>query len=61
RGTRLFNIIFHGVGGDYLTVSSEAHDQLLKFLADNNETYWVDSYINIMKYASKTAVLEIPQ
>jgi hypothetical protein len=42
-------------------VSSEAHDQLLKFLADNNETYWVDSYINIMKYASKTTVLEIPQ
>jgi len=51
KGTRLFNILFHGVGGDYLTVSSEAHDQLLQFLADNSETFWVDSYINIMKYA----------
>ena len=52
NGTRLFNILFHGVGGDYLAVSSEAHDQLLKFLVDNSETYWVDSYINIMKHAS---------
>ena len=52
KGTKLFNIIFHGIGGDYLTVSSEAHDHLLEYLADNQETYWVDSYINIMKYAS---------
>ena len=51
NGTMLFNVVFHGVGGDYLAVSSEAHDQLLKFLVDNGETYWVDSYINIMKRA----------
>ena len=58
KGTKLFNIIFHGIGGDYLTVSSEAHDQLLKFLAENKETYWIDSYINIMKYASRNAALK---
>jgi peptidoglycan/xylan/chitin deacetylase (PgdA/CDA1 family) len=57
-GTKLFNIIFHGIGGDYLAVSSEAHDQLLVFLADNRETYWVDSYINIMKYASENSEYE---
>ncbi len=51
RGTRLYNIIFHGIGGDYLTVSTEAHEQLLQFLAENQEEFWVDSYINIMKYA----------
>jgi peptidoglycan/xylan/chitin deacetylase (PgdA/CDA1 family) len=51
-GTRLFNIIFHGIGGDHLVVSSEAHDELLEYLVDNRQTYWVDSYINIMKYAS---------
>jgi len=51
NGTKLFNIIFHGIGGDYLTVSSEAHDQLLRFLVENSEIYWVDSYINIMNYA----------
>jgi peptidoglycan/xylan/chitin deacetylase (PgdA/CDA1 family) len=57
-GTRLFNIIFHGIGGDYLTVPSEAHDRLLKYLVDNRETYWVDSYINIMKYAAGNRAFE---
>ena len=57
-GTRLFNIIFHGIGGDHLTVSSEAHDHLLEYLADNRETYWVDSYITIMKHASGNSAFE---
>lgn len=57
-GTKLFNIIFHGVGGDYLTVSSEAHNHLLDFLADNRETYWVDTYINIMQYVSGDSAFE---
>ena len=48
NGTRLFNILFHGIGGDYLTVSSEAHEELLEYLAANEDIYWVDSYINIM-------------
>ena len=47
----LVNIIFHGVGGDYLSVSSEAHSELLTFLANNRDSYYVDSYINLMKYA----------
>ena len=50
KGTRLFNITFHGIGGDYLTVSTQAHEQLLAYLVGNKETYWVDSYIHIMKY-----------
>ncbi|MEW6997389.1 polysaccharide deacetylase family protein [Colwelliaceae bacterium BS250] len=48
----LINIIFHGVGGDYLSVSAEAHAKLLSFLVNNNETYYVDSFINIMKFAN---------
>lgn len=48
--TRLVNIIFHGIGGDHLPVSSEAHKELLNFLSDNSKDYYVDSYINIMKY-----------
>ncbi|UJH93022.1 polysaccharide deacetylase family protein [Antarcticibacterium sp. 1MA-6-2] len=51
-GTSLVNIIFHGVGGDYLTVSSEAHEELLQFLANNSRDYYVDTYFNIMKYAN---------
>ena len=45
---RLINILFHGIGADYLSVSSEAHDQLLEYLADNRDRYWVDTYLNIM-------------
>ena len=57
-GTRLFNIIFHGIGGDYLTVSSEAHEHLLDYLVDNRDIYWVDSYINIMTHASEDSAFE---
>lgn len=49
--TSLVNIVFHGIGGDDLSVSSEAHLELLKFLSDNDKTYYVDTYINIAKYA----------
>jgi peptidoglycan/xylan/chitin deacetylase (PgdA/CDA1 family) len=49
----LLNILFHGVGGDYLSVSAEAHDELLHFLAANRDIYWTDTYINIMRYVNK--------
>ncbi|WP_144212974.1 polysaccharide deacetylase family protein [Shewanella donghaensis] len=50
--TLLVNIVFHGVGGDYLSVSSKAHAELLAFLANNRDSFYVDSYINLMKYAA---------
>lgn len=50
EGISLVNIIFHGVGGDYLSVSSEAHSELLGFLAANPKKYHVDSYIDLMRY-----------
>lgn len=50
---KLINIIFHGVGGDHLPVSTAAHEQLLKYLSENRDIYWVDSYINIMEYVNK--------
>ncbi len=49
KGT-MANITFHGVGGDYLTVSKEAHEELLAHLADHPDKYWVDSFLNIMKH-----------
>lgn len=45
----LINILFHGIGGDHLAVSSQAHDELLAYLAANQHRYYVDSYINIIK------------
>ncbi|MDP5150688.1 polysaccharide deacetylase family protein [Rheinheimera baltica] len=46
----MVNLTFHGVGGDHLSVSAQAHDQLLAYLAANRATYWTDTFINIMRY-----------
>lgn len=50
KGT-MVNFTFHGIGGDYLSVSSEAHAELLAYLAAHADTYWVDTFLNVMKYA----------
>ena len=47
---QLVSIVFHGIGGDYLSVSNEAHEQLLQFLAEHSQEYWVDTFQNIMRY-----------
>jgi peptidoglycan/xylan/chitin deacetylase (PgdA/CDA1 family) len=52
KGT-MVNFTFHGVGGDYLTTSAAAHEELLKFLADNRKIYWTDTFLNIMTYVKK--------
>lgn len=49
KGT-MVNFTFHGIGGDHLQTSKEAHEELLKYLADNRDIYWTDTFINIMKY-----------
>ncbi len=46
----LLGIVFHGVGGDYLSVSARAHEELLRFLAENRDIYWIDTYLNIMTH-----------
>jgi len=52
---RLINILFHGIGGDHLSVSSKAHDELLTFLFENQDIYWVDTYQAIMTSHLKQA------
>lgn len=49
QGTML-NLTFHGVGGDYLTTSAAAHEELLRYLAANRRVYWTDTFVNIMTY-----------
>jgi hypothetical protein len=43
----MVNFTFHGIGGDYLSITTEAHTTLLKFLAENKDHYWVDTFRNI--------------
>ena len=52
RGT-MVNFTFHGVGGDYLAVSSQAHDTLLRYLADHRDEYWVDTFLNLADYIQR--------
>lgn len=49
RSKDIINITFHGVGGEHIAVSKDAHDALLQYLDSNRDIYWVDSYVNIMQ------------
>jgi peptidoglycan/xylan/chitin deacetylase (PgdA/CDA1 family) len=46
---------FHGVGGDYLKVSAEAHAQLLAYLREHSNTIWVAPFSTVMDYATSRA------
>jgi peptidoglycan/xylan/chitin deacetylase (PgdA/CDA1 family) len=42
--------MFHGVGGDYLTTSAQAHRELLKYLNQNRDEIWVATFKQAMDY-----------
>jgi peptidoglycan/xylan/chitin deacetylase (PgdA/CDA1 family) len=44
---------FHGVGGDYLTVSAEAHAQLVAWLKAHADTVWVAPFSTVLDAAGK--------
>jgi peptidoglycan-N-acetylglucosamine deacetylase len=43
-------VVFHGVGGDYLSVTAEAHQQLLDYLAAHRSTLWTAPYGEALGY-----------
>ena len=43
---------FHGVGGDYLSVSAQAHAQLLAYLKAHSDTIWVAPFSTVMDYST---------
>jgi peptidoglycan/xylan/chitin deacetylase (PgdA/CDA1 family) len=51
----LVSLLFHGVGAEHLSVTREAHDQLLDHLAKNKSRFWTDSFVNIMESARRQA------
>jgi peptidoglycan/xylan/chitin deacetylase (PgdA/CDA1 family) len=46
----MINFTFHGIGGDYITTSKQAHEELLAYLAAHRDVVWTDTFINIMNY-----------
>ena len=51
QGT-MISLSFHGVGGDHLSISEQAHSELLDYLAQHKDIYWTDSLVNIMRYVN---------
>jgi beta-glucanase (GH16 family) len=49
KGT-MVNFTFHGIGGDYLTTSNQAHRELLAYLAAHRKTVWTDTFLNLMRH-----------
>jgi hypothetical protein len=43
-------IVFHGIGGDYLAVSDEAHRELVAHLAAHQDTIWTARFSDAMDY-----------
>ena len=52
QGT-MVNFTFHGIGGDYLVVSTQAHEELLAYLDAHRDQVWTDTFINIMRYVKQ--------
>src|SRR6201996_4209145 len=45
-------LMLHGVGGDSLTVSADAHRELLNYLKENKKDIWVTTFQQAMDYAT---------
>jgi peptidoglycan/xylan/chitin deacetylase (PgdA/CDA1 family) len=37
-------LLFHGVGGDYISVSLDAHEALLNYLGQRRDTIWTETF-----------------
>jgi peptidoglycan/xylan/chitin deacetylase (PgdA/CDA1 family) len=44
--------MFHGVGGDYLTTSAQAHRELLNYLDKHRDVIWVATFKQAMDYVT---------
>lgn len=46
-------IMFHGVGGDYITTDADVHQQVLDYLVENRRSIWVGTFQEVMDYVTK--------
>jgi peptidoglycan/xylan/chitin deacetylase (PgdA/CDA1 family) len=45
--------MFHGVGGDYIDVTAEAHEQLMCYLVANKADVWVGTFQEVLDYVKQ--------
>ncbi len=46
-------IMFHGIGGDYITTPAAAHQELLDYLKKNRRRIWVPTFRQAMDYVAQ--------
>ena len=46
----MVDFTFHGIGGDHLQVSAEAHAELLAYLDRHRDRYWTAPFVDIMRW-----------
>lgn len=51
----MVSLLFHGVGAEHLSVTREAHDQLLDHLAKHKARFWTDTMVGIAENARQQA------
>ena len=47
-------LLFHGVGGDHLAVSAEAHEALLEHLERRRTALWTENFRNVARHVRAT-------
>lgn len=50
KGGGLAVYVFHGVGGDHLSVTADDHRRLVEWLAAHRQTYWVAPMRDVVKW-----------
>jgi peptidoglycan/xylan/chitin deacetylase (PgdA/CDA1 family) len=46
-------IMFHGIGGDYITTATDVHQAVLDYLKENKAAIWVTTFEEAMEWAMK--------
>jgi peptidoglycan/xylan/chitin deacetylase (PgdA/CDA1 family) len=46
-------IMFHGVGGDYITTATDVHQAVLDYLKENKKDIWVTTFVEAMGWAMR--------
>lgn len=62
KGGGLAVYVFHGVGGDHLSVAARDHSRFVEWLAAHRETYWVATMRDVVEWiAEKSGTPAVPR
>jgi len=46
-------IMFHGIGGDYITTDTDVHQRLVDYLVEHRSSIWVGTFREVMDFVMK--------